>query len=69
MKPKKLHIGVADFLKANRRAARLEDIEAHGKAVMFRPSVVKSKKAYDRKREKRTAIKFDDCPFSFSAWA
>lgn len=66
MKPKKLHIGAADFMKANRRAARLEDIEAHGKSVAFRPSVIKSKKAYDRKREKRAAIGSDDCPFCIS---
>lgn len=53
-------------MKANRRAARLEDIEAHGKSVAFRPSVIKSKKAYDRKREKRAAIGSDDCPFCIS---
>ena len=52
MKQKKLHIGMRDFMNANRRAARLEDIEAHGKAITFRPMVIKSKKVYDRKKGK-----------------
>lgn len=39
-------------MNANRRAARLEDIEAHGKAITFRPMVIKSKKVYDRKKGK-----------------
>ena len=38
---------------AQRRAARLEEIEAHGKPVSFRKVLHKSKKAYDRKRLKR----------------
>ena len=37
MKPrKKLRITEADFMLANRRAARLEEIEQHGKPVSFR---------------------------------
>ena len=35
-KQKKLHISEADFMLANRRAARLEEIEQHGKPVSFR---------------------------------
>ncbi len=42
-----------DYIKAQRRASRLEEIEAHGKPVSFRPVVVRSKKVYDRKRVKR----------------
>ena len=38
---------------ANRRAARLEEIERYGKPVSFRKVLHKSKKAYDRKRMKR----------------
>lgn len=53
MKRTKLKITQADFMKANRRAARLEEIEAHGKPVHFRTLLHKSKKAYDRNRLKR----------------
>ena len=54
MKPeKKLRITQADYMLAQRRAARLEEIAEHGKPVSFRSSVHKSKKAYDRKRLKR----------------
>lgn len=37
---------------ANRRAARMEEIEQHGKPVSFRKVLQKSKKAYNRKRFK-----------------
>lgn len=52
-KQKKLHITEADFMLANRRAARLEEIELHGKPVSFRKVLQKSKKAYNRKKYKR----------------
>ena len=52
-KKKTLRITQADFMLAQRRAARLEEIEAHGKPVSFRKVLHKSKKAYDRKRLKR----------------
>ncbi len=59
MKPKKkqktLRITEKDFLLANRRAARLEEIEAHGRPVTFRKAIHKSKKVYDRKALKRQA--------------
>ena len=51
-KRKTLHITEADFMLANRRAARLEDIAAHGRPVAFRKVLHKSKKLYDRKRLK-----------------
>ena len=57
MKPKKrqkkLRITEADFMLANRRAARLEEIAEHGKPVSFRRAIHKSGKVYDRKRLKR----------------
>ena len=52
-KQKKLRISEADFMLANRRAARLEEIEQHGKPVSFRKVLQKSKKAYNRKRLKK----------------
>ena len=38
---------------ANRRAARLEEIELHGKPVSFRKVLQQSKKVYSRKRLKK----------------
>ncbi len=59
MRPKKkqktLRITEKDFLLANRRAARLEEIEAHGRPVTFRKAIHKSRKVYDRKALKRQA--------------
>ena len=49
---KKLHISEKDFILANRRAARMEDIELHGRPTAFRKVLHKSKKAYNRKRLK-----------------
>ena len=66
MKPKKrqkkLRITEADFMLANRRAARLEEIATHGKPVSMRPALHKSKKVYDRKRLKKAGITSDDLP-------
>ena len=42
-----------DFLLANRKASREEEIAAHGKPVTFRTRTHKSLRAYDRSREKR----------------
>ena len=60
MKRKKLRITEADYLKANRRASRQEEIESHGHPVQGRAMIHKSKKVYDRNRIKRAAIKSDD---------
>lgn len=54
---KKLRITEADFMLANRRAARLEEIAEHGKPVSFRHAIHKSRKVYDRKRLKSLAAK------------
>ena len=59
-KQKKLRITEADFMLANRRAARLEEIAEHGRPVSFRKVIHKSKKAYDRKRLKREYIQSSD---------
>ena len=56
-KRKTLRITEADFMLANRRAARLEEIAEHGKPVSFRRAVHKSRKVYDRKRLKSLAAK------------
>ena len=56
MKHKKIkkQIGtLADYVKANRKARREEEILAHGKPVSTRPAVFKSKKVYNRKRQQK----------------
>ena len=55
-KQKKLRITEADFMLANRRAARIEEIEQHGRPVSFRKVLHRSKKAYDRKQLKKMLI-------------
>lgn len=52
----KLRITVADYMLAQRRAARLEEIALHGKPVSMRSVKHKSKKIYDRKRLRRVDI-------------
>ena len=61
-KQKKLRITEADFMLANRRAARLEEIAEHGRPVSMRSALHKSKKVYDRKRLKKAGIGSDDLP-------
>lgn len=60
MKTKKWTITEKDFLLANRRAARKEELDAHGRQVIFRTHLQASKKKYDRKKLWRVAID-DDC--------
>ncbi|MCQ2139047.1 MAG: hypothetical protein MJZ09_01575 [Bacteroidales bacterium] len=50
MKSKKLRITEKDYIMANRKASREEEIAAHGKQVSFRHVLHKSRKLYDRKR-------------------
>ena len=45
----KYTITTKDFLKANRRASREEEIEKHGKQIIFRTHMSESKKVYSRK--------------------
>ena len=63
MAQNKFRITQKDFLIANRRASRLEEIEAHGHPVISRTMTHKSKKIYDRKQFKRAAIKSDDSTY------
>ena len=51
-KTKPLRITEKDFMLANRRASRMEEIALHGKPVSARTLLHKSKKVYDRKRMK-----------------
>lgn len=63
MKNKKLRITEKDFLLANRRASRAEEIEKYGKQISMRSITHKSKKVYDRNRQKKAGIKYyDDLP-------
>ncbi len=48
---KKQKITQQDYLKAHRKASREEEITQHGRPARLR-AVHKSKKTYDRKREK-----------------
>lgn len=63
MPKQKYRITQKDFLIANRRASRLEEIEAHGHPVTSRAMTHKSKKLYDRKQFKRAAIMNDDSSY------
>lgn len=59
-KGKRLRITVHDYILANRKASREEEILAHGKPVIFRSHLQKSSKIYDRNKSKRTIILPDD---------
>ena len=59
-KKKKLKITQDDFMLANRKAAREEEIRLHGRQILFRNVKQKSRKAYDRKRDKNSPISIDD---------
>ncbi len=49
---KQQRITEQDYLKANRKASREEEIRAFGKQVTHRTKVQKSKKSYDRNGHK-----------------
>lgn len=57
---------ISDYVKANRKASREEEIALHGKLISMRTIVQKSKKIYDRKKEKKVGIK--DLPFLFASY-
>ena len=66
MAKKSFRITESDFLLANRKAAREEEIARFGRQLIFRTSTQKSKKVYDRKRLKKADIKnIDGLPFYF----
>ncbi len=62
---KKHKITEQDYLKAHRKAGREEEIARHGRPVGLH-AVHKSKKAYDRKREKAG---LRNLPFPFYLFA
>lgn len=45
-----------DYIKANRKAAREDEIAQYGKQIRYRTNVHKSKKVYDRQRYKKIAF-------------
>ena len=55
-----MRITERDFILANRKAAREEEIQAHGKPITFRKQLYKSKKTYSRKQSKQAIIETDD---------
>ena len=67
MAKNKFQITEKDFLLANRKASRKEEIAKHGKQILFRTCTQKSKKVYDRKRLKQAGINKDDLPVSLQS--
>ena len=55
-----IRITERDFLLANRKAAREEEILAHGKPITFRSYLQNSKKQYNRKQMKKAITQSDD---------
>jgi len=53
---RKLRITLDDFMLANRKAAREEEIREHGRPVSSRTILHKSRKIYDRKRLKKVEV-------------
>ena len=54
MAKEKFTITEEDYIKAVRKADREREIEMHGKVIAIKPPKThKSKKAYDRKKNKR----------------
>ena len=51
-----MRITLDDFMLANRKAAREEEIAMHGRPVSSRTILHKSRKAYDRRRMKKVEI-------------
>lgn len=47
----KKHKSPKNILAAVKAAARLEEIEKHGKLISFRRTITKNKKKYNRKRK------------------
>jgi hypothetical protein len=45
-----------DYIKANRKASRDEEIRLYGRQINARTTIQKSKKAYNRQRDKKVRI-------------
>ena len=50
---KRYTITKEDYIKANRKASREEEIRLHGKQIYSRHVVHKSKKQYNRQRDRK----------------
>lgn len=50
-----------DYIKANRKASRDEEIRLYGRQINARTTIQKSKKTYNRRRDKKNInlFKFD----------
>ena len=53
---KNLQITQADYIKANRKASREEEIRLYGKQIYNRHIIHKSKKKYNRKRDRKIPL-------------
>lgn len=49
----KTKITEQDYIKANRKASREEELKLYGKQISNRKTVHKSKKMYNRKRDRK----------------
>ena len=58
-------ITVQDYLLANRKASREEEILAHGKQIIFRRISFKQKNKYDRNKMKKNILQTEDVLFHF----
>ena len=47
-----------DYIKANRKASRDEEIRLYGRQINARTTIQKSKKVYNRQRDKKYDKKF-----------
>ena len=45
-----------DYIKANRKASREEEIRLYGRQINARTTIQKSKKTYNRQRDKKVRI-------------
>ena len=50
---RRLTITEADYIKANRKASREAEISLYGRQITARTTVQKSKKVYNRQRDKK----------------
>lgn len=54
-----MKITTQDYIKANRKASREEEIKTYGKPITNRPTVHKSKKQYNRRRDRKVPSFFN----------
>lgn len=61
----KTKITEQDYIKANRKASREEELKLYGKQISNRKTVHKSKKMYNRKRDRKIPYFFCDISLKF----